>query len=274
MSNNKKAIWFPLFIADMTTATQILSNAEMGIYIRLLMHYYEKEKPIQDNQPRLKRMLQIESAQDIKALNYVLDEFFDYDAEKGEYRNHRADLEIIELRKKKDQRKAAWEASARKRKEQKASDRLSEHQATAPTTKERPLTQNSERTASQSQLQSQVKKEEDKSSSQKKGLANEKSNLKDKQLRWDLFPRYCQLAQEIETIDYTPTEQQLKAEFDKYCDWIGAKDPRIKDYEYQWTNWVRKFTNDNPQQQQCSTGGKSGSKLLAARRNLTARKTA
>lgn len=89
----KTDIWMPVFASDFLVDTADLTPREVGIYFRLLCHYWKQQGPLGDDTDRLRRLAGVER-DEIKILDYVLDRFFTHDDEAGVYRNKRADEEI------------------------------------------------------------------------------------------------------------------------------------------------------------------------------------
>jgi uncharacterized protein YdaU (DUF1376 family) len=101
-------------IGDFNNATRHLSLIERAIYRDLLDMYYDTEQAIDaSNLDRLARRVQCSTEEQVNALKYVLDEFFNLD--NGMYVNNRCEREIAEYHGKKKQASDAGKASAAKR---------------------------------------------------------------------------------------------------------------------------------------------------------------
>ena len=75
---------------DWVRSTQDLTPLERGVYIDLLQRYYQKERPLTDDE--CKRIARAYANAEQEAMHYVLQTFFTKDAEG--YRNTRCDEEI------------------------------------------------------------------------------------------------------------------------------------------------------------------------------------
>jgi uncharacterized protein YdaU (DUF1376 family) len=103
-------------ISDWLSHTSHLTPTESGVYLRLLNHYYDTEKPIPvDLKFTLRRLTLTRSG---KIVDSILEEFFYMDG--NEWRNKRADKEIAKFYAKSD--KARDSAKARWDKEHKNND--------------------------------------------------------------------------------------------------------------------------------------------------------
>ncbi len=86
--------WMPLFVGDYTTATQHLSLAEDGAYLRLLMHCWTTEKPIPLDLDRVYRITKAFSNSEKEAVRSVLEQFFEKTSDG--FRNNRLEKIMIE----------------------------------------------------------------------------------------------------------------------------------------------------------------------------------
>lgn len=93
-------------LGDWATATRLLTLTEKAIYFDLLCIYYEQERPIM--QVQCKRIASAYAQDELDALNYILETFFEL--KDGEYRHARCDAEIASARMRSDKRKKAAEA--------------------------------------------------------------------------------------------------------------------------------------------------------------------
>ena len=93
---------------DWVRSTQDLTALEKGVYIDLLQRYYQKERPLTDEE--CKRIARAYANAEQEAMQYVLQTFFTKDAEG--YRNSRCDEEIAKAngvsRKRADAARKSW----------------------------------------------------------------------------------------------------------------------------------------------------------------------
>lgn len=75
-------------------ATDHLSCAEVGIYVRLLNKYYDNQGPIDGDIRRLNRVVHAETPEEKDALRHVLSEFFEFDEIAGVFYHNVAQDEI------------------------------------------------------------------------------------------------------------------------------------------------------------------------------------
>lgn len=92
--------YWQLHIGDWTKGTVHLSPLEVGCYIRLLNHYYDKEIPIPKDKRQVCRIVGATSRDEVKAVDVVLAEFFVSHPD-GWYHD-RANREIAKTQKKKE----------------------------------------------------------------------------------------------------------------------------------------------------------------------------
>jgi uncharacterized protein YdaU (DUF1376 family) len=78
----------PIYIGDYLKDTQDLSDKEHGVYLLLLMHYWQKKGKIGDDIERLARVAKT----DVKTCRFILGSF--WVLENGNYINKRADIEM------------------------------------------------------------------------------------------------------------------------------------------------------------------------------------
>lgn len=86
--------FYKRFIGDIQRKTGDLSCAEMGVYDRLLDHYYANEGPLPDDINRLRRIAGAVSPAERRAVDSVLAQFFEL--RDGAYYQKRADEEIAD----------------------------------------------------------------------------------------------------------------------------------------------------------------------------------
>jgi uncharacterized protein YdaU (DUF1376 family) len=84
--------WYSFYPADYGRDTGHLTLVEHGAYRVLMDHYYSQEAPLPANVTRLFRLCRAKTAEEKKAVRFVLKEFFD-GSEDG-YRHKRIDAEI------------------------------------------------------------------------------------------------------------------------------------------------------------------------------------
>lgn len=124
-------------IGDFNNATRHLSLIERAIYRDLLDMYYDTESAIDaSNMDRLARRMQCSTEEQVKALMYVLEEFFTLND--GLYVNNRCEREIAEFHGKRKQASEAGKASAKKRAAKKQ-----QNQGGGSSTGEQPINDNS-----------------------------------------------------------------------------------------------------------------------------------
>ena len=95
-------------IGDYDQATAHLSAVEDGIYSRLIRRYMATEKPLPADVPALQRLVRAHTKDEKKAVQTVLDEFFEL-REDG-YHQHRCDEEIARFQEKSAKAKRSAEA--------------------------------------------------------------------------------------------------------------------------------------------------------------------
>lgn len=69
-------IYWKFYIGDWSKATVHLSACEVGVYVRLLNYYYEKECPLPPEQEKLFRIAGCSGRPEQSAVRKVLTEFF------------------------------------------------------------------------------------------------------------------------------------------------------------------------------------------------------
>lgn len=106
---------FNLHIGDWWKSTAHLSDAERGIYLTLLLRYYDTEQPLPAEKPSVYRLACARTADAMLAVDVVLGEFFDL--QDDGWHNKRADEEIAAYRDKSAKAKrsaeARWNGSGR-----------------------------------------------------------------------------------------------------------------------------------------------------------------
>jgi uncharacterized protein YdaU (DUF1376 family) len=119
--------YIALYPADVIADTYHLGNTELGIYWRLLLHYYQHRRPLPFDLDKVCRIAYASSPEERKAVEFVLTEFFTLatDAEGHKvWEHHRADREIAEARARHESAvgKAKKAAEARWGKQENSSD--------------------------------------------------------------------------------------------------------------------------------------------------------
>lgn len=84
----KVDIWMPIYIGDYLRDTQDLSAEEHGVYLLLLMHYWQRKGEIGSDIDRLARVCKTQT----ETARFILGNFFEL--VDGRYKNKRADTEI------------------------------------------------------------------------------------------------------------------------------------------------------------------------------------
>ena len=93
-------------IGDWVTGTRLMSAVEKGVYMDLLMFYYNAERPI--SQEECKRIARAYAPEEQKAMQYVLDTKFVLDGDC--YRNNKCDEVIADYRSVSEKRSRAARA--------------------------------------------------------------------------------------------------------------------------------------------------------------------
>jgi uncharacterized protein YdaU (DUF1376 family) len=89
---------YPHHIGDFNTATRHLSRLERAVYRDALDMYYDSEAPLDGSDfDRLARRLLCRDAEEVAALQFVLEEFFEHQDD-GTWAHHRCDREIAKFK--------------------------------------------------------------------------------------------------------------------------------------------------------------------------------
>lgn len=96
--------YMPLFVADYLADTAHLTATEHGAYLLLIMNYWQRGKPLPDDDLRLSRIARIEPA-DWPDMRAALEEFFE--VVDGEWIHGRIEAELSHVRQKSDKAKFA-----------------------------------------------------------------------------------------------------------------------------------------------------------------------
>lgn len=106
--------YFKFHIGDWSRSCGQLSLTETGIYLRLLNIYYDSEKPLPPDLPRIYRQIGAKTKAERDATSYILGRYFSEDD--AGYHHIRAEIEITKYREKSDKArgsaKAKWAANA------------------------------------------------------------------------------------------------------------------------------------------------------------------
>lgn len=124
-------------IGDFIKDTAHLSHAECGMYLRMLMRYYDKELPLPSDETTLYRQFSARSTDDQQMLNGLLDEFFSR-SDDG-WAHHRANLELEKANARIEQAREAGKASAQARATKKAAPGKGSLDAGSSTVKPKPV---------------------------------------------------------------------------------------------------------------------------------------
>jgi len=100
--------YWKLHIGDWMRGTAHLSDAERGLYMVLLLRYYDTESPLPADKQSVCRIACARNASAVQSVCSILDEFFTL-SEDG-WHNKRADAEIAEYRSKKGKAKNSADA--------------------------------------------------------------------------------------------------------------------------------------------------------------------
>lgn len=90
-----KNFWFPLYYRDYTADVVMLTNEQRGIYIGLIVAYYQAEKPLPDDNGKLGLIAGI-SASEFKKHRPALSDFFQI--ADGLWRHKRIDRELTAMK--------------------------------------------------------------------------------------------------------------------------------------------------------------------------------
>lgn len=90
---------YPHHIGDWNTATMYLTRLERSVYREALDIYYDTEGPLDGTDfDRLARRVRCVLPEEKDALQFILDEFFEFDIESGLYVHHRCERELAAYR--------------------------------------------------------------------------------------------------------------------------------------------------------------------------------
>lgn len=96
---------YPHHIGDWNTATMYLTRLERSVYREALDIYYDTEGPLDGSDfDRLARRVRCVLPEEKDALQFILDEFFEFDIESGLYVHHRCERELAAYRAGQEQR--------------------------------------------------------------------------------------------------------------------------------------------------------------------------
>ena len=108
-------IHYPHYIGDFNNSTRHCSRLERSIFRDCLDMYFHKEAPLTENFDQLARLLVVNSEEERKALEIVLEDFFTLEADG--YHNRRCDTEIAKYHGFIHKQAKAGRASAKARRE-------------------------------------------------------------------------------------------------------------------------------------------------------------
>lgn len=215
-------------MGDYLKATAHLSALEDCFYRRALDWYYSNERPLPDEVSQVARLLRAQGAQERKAVESVLSEFFTLSTDG--WHNKRADAEIIDLYIRLEKNRENGRKGGRPKKEPKNNPEVSDGLA-----KGNP--DESETKGLQSPVSSLHTPDKRQDQNQKPPRSPIGSRLpKD----WALTDEYRMAAKEIKPDWSTAYVEHVAATFRDY--WIsepGAKGVKL-DWLATWRNWCRK----------------------------------
>lgn len=90
--------YYPMYPGDFMRDTAHLSAAEVGVYMRLLNHYYSTERPLPPDAETLNR-IGARGPEEEKIVRRIVAEFFPMNGDGGRH-NNRADKEILKWKSK------------------------------------------------------------------------------------------------------------------------------------------------------------------------------
>ena len=104
--------YMPFFVADYLADAAHLTTLEHGAYLLLIFNYWQRGKPLPDNDKKLARICGL-SDEEWAGVRPELEEFFRVDGE--EWRHKRIEAELEFVREKSEKAREAGKASAKKR---------------------------------------------------------------------------------------------------------------------------------------------------------------
>lgn len=104
--------YMPLYVAEYMADTSHLTALEDGVYMRLIMIYWQRQAPLPDDDVKLHRIARV-TPDEWAAMRETIAEFFT--AEEGLWRHKRIDAELAKLQEKSQKASAAGRQSANKR---------------------------------------------------------------------------------------------------------------------------------------------------------------
>lgn len=119
--------FMPLYVADYLADTAHLTPQEHGVYLLLIMNYWQTGKPLPADTRRLSKIVKLRSDYVHKIMN-VLSEFFV--ARDGKLIHPRIEKELAKFRQKSDAARLAGQKSGEKRRQQKTNGRSTEPEQT------------------------------------------------------------------------------------------------------------------------------------------------
>jgi uncharacterized protein YdaU (DUF1376 family) len=217
-------------LGDYLKDTAHLSVIEDGIYLRLLHQYYILEAPLPRDRLACAKLARARSKAELSAVDYVLDTFFALHDDG--YHQSRADREIVEYRKKQEQRKdaSAKAVAARTRKPFNPDDDPS------PSAPPSGSPNGSPTDAPSGSLRARVPSPQSPVPSPQKEKERESARAAKRSRQ---CPADFVVTPELKTwaVENVP-RVDVDAETEKFRDW-EFKDPK-SDWTKAWRNWMRK----------------------------------
>ena len=109
--------YMPLYISDYLADTAHLTTLEHGIYLLLIMNYWQTGKPLPNNDKKLARIVHL-SSRKFSKMKPTVTEFFSITD--TEWRHERIEKELAIFREKSEKARLAGQLSAQKRKKNKS----------------------------------------------------------------------------------------------------------------------------------------------------------
>lgn len=196
--------WMPLYVGDFLADTMHLNCQETGAYLRLLMHAWQHEGLIEDNNELMARIVRCHPPH-WPRLRKVMEPFFDLTKTPGSWYSKRLGLELGKAEEISSKRKAA----ALQMHSKSPANGMQMH----------------------TQSQSQSHKEEDKKERERARGARLPPDWAISPIDWDFAK------------DLGWSADQITNEFDKFCDYWHAKTGQAAtktNWSATWRNWIRR----------------------------------
>lgn len=107
-------LWYKHYMSDFAQDTSHLTILEHGAYRLLLDHYYHTEGQIGSDHGQIYRVVRALDPAEQKAVDLILTQFFTL--EDGQYKNHRADEEIVKYQAQREHNQTVGKLGGRPRK--------------------------------------------------------------------------------------------------------------------------------------------------------------